>query len=43
VLVRPDGYVAWRSDGSVADPMAVLDRATGMALGQTPVDDALAG
>ncbi|MGW1892777.1 FAD-dependent oxidoreductase [Streptomyces sp. NPDC002004] len=24
VLVRPDGYVAWRSEGSVADPRATL-------------------
>ena len=27
VLVRPDGYVAWRSAGGVADPAAVLQAA----------------
>ncbi|MEU9385017.1 monooxygenase, partial [Streptomyces sp. NPDC048279] len=24
VLVRPDGFVAWRSDGAVADPEGEL-------------------
>ncbi|MEU1125039.1 FAD-dependent monooxygenase [Streptomyces sp. NPDC005899] len=27
VLVRPDGFVAWRSTGAVADPAAALDEA----------------
>ncbi|WP_069173816.1 FAD-dependent oxidoreductase [Streptomyces griseus] len=27
VLVRPDGFVAWRAEGSVADPGAALDEA----------------
>ena len=27
VLVRPDGFVAWRSEGPVQDPAAVLREA----------------
>ncbi|MGH3586765.1 MAG: hypothetical protein ACRDQ0_10625 [Pseudonocardia sp.] len=33
VLIRPDGYVAWRSD-AVADPAATLDAALGQVLGR---------
>jgi 2-polyprenyl-6-methoxyphenol hydroxylase-like FAD-dependent oxidoreductase len=29
VLVRPDGYIAWRGETSPADPRAVLDHARG--------------
>jgi 2-polyprenyl-6-methoxyphenol hydroxylase-like FAD-dependent oxidoreductase len=29
VLVRPDGYVAWRGDGAPADPLATVDRVRG--------------
>ncbi|GAB3158921.1 FAD-dependent oxidoreductase [Amycolatopsis stemonae] len=29
VLVRPDGYVAWRGESSPGDPRAVLDQARG--------------
>ncbi|MGH7034177.1 MAG: FAD-dependent monooxygenase [Stellaceae bacterium] len=29
VLVRPDGHVAWRSDGPAADPASVIDRVRG--------------
>jgi 2-polyprenyl-6-methoxyphenol hydroxylase-like FAD-dependent oxidoreductase len=43
VLVRPDGRVAWRSDGPVADPRAALDRAVALALGHVAVPAALAG
>jgi 2-polyprenyl-6-methoxyphenol hydroxylase-like FAD-dependent oxidoreductase len=43
VLVRPDGRVAWRSDGPVADPRAALDRAVALALGRAAVPAALAG
>lgn len=32
VLVRPDGYVAWRSAGGADDPSAALPRALDMAL-----------
>jgi 2-polyprenyl-6-methoxyphenol hydroxylase-like FAD-dependent oxidoreductase len=34
VLVRPDGFVAWRTSGSVPDPEADLSRALGAALGR---------
>lgn len=43
VLVRPDGYVAWRWDAAVADPVTVLDNAVGTALSRTTADTALAG
>jgi len=33
VLVRPDGYVAWRADGPVADPVDVLGEAVATAVG----------
>lgn len=33
VLVRPDQYVVWRDRGLQADPLAVLDRATGRLAG----------
>ena len=33
VLVRPDGYVAWRADGPVADPVGALSDAVDRALG----------
>jgi 2-polyprenyl-6-methoxyphenol hydroxylase-like FAD-dependent oxidoreductase len=36
VLVRPDGYVAWRAEAAAADPVGVLDRAVGTALGRDP-------
>ncbi|NEC25052.1 monooxygenase, partial [Streptomyces sp. SID8111] len=29
VLVRPDGFVAWRSEGPVTDPAGVLREAVG--------------
>jgi len=31
VLVRPDGYVAWRGDDDPADPGAIVDRVRGAA------------
>ena len=34
VLVRPDGHVAFRSAGTVPDPLAVLGRAYDVALGR---------
>jgi 2-polyprenyl-6-methoxyphenol hydroxylase-like FAD-dependent oxidoreductase len=34
VLVRPDGIVAWRHDGTCDDPGAALARAVGTALGR---------
>jgi 2-polyprenyl-6-methoxyphenol hydroxylase-like FAD-dependent oxidoreductase len=34
VLVRPDGYVAWRSDGAAADPARTLARAMGAIQGR---------
>jgi hypothetical protein len=43
VLVRPDGRVAWRSDGPVADHRAALDRAVAVALGRVAAPAALAG
>jgi 2-polyprenyl-6-methoxyphenol hydroxylase-like FAD-dependent oxidoreductase len=43
VLVRPDGRVAWRSDGPCADPHAALDHAVAIALGCAEVPAALAG
>ncbi|HWM57318.1 MAG TPA: FAD-dependent monooxygenase [Pseudonocardia sp.] len=35
VLVRPDGVVAWRHDGSCADPVATLAAAVALATGQS--------
>jgi 2-polyprenyl-6-methoxyphenol hydroxylase-like FAD-dependent oxidoreductase len=35
VLVRPDGYVAWRADVPVADPVGALTDAVDRALGRT--------
>ena len=35
VLVRPDGYVAWRADVPVADPVGALTDAVDLALGLT--------
>ncbi len=35
VLVRPDGYVAWRQAASVRDPAAELTRALERILGRT--------
>jgi hypothetical protein len=32
LLVRPDGFIAWRCRGSVADPAGVLDAALSRAL-----------
>jgi putative polyketide hydroxylase len=43
VLVRPDGYVAWRCDVAAAHPVTTLESAVGAALGRTPVRAALAG
>jgi hypothetical protein len=34
VLVRPDGFVAWRSSGRVTDPQALLAQALGRVLGK---------
>ncbi|TYB67070.1 FAD-binding protein [Nonomuraea sp. PA05] len=34
VLVRPDGYVAWRSPGAVQDPVATLERVLQQILGR---------
>jgi hypothetical protein len=31
VLVRPDGYVAWRGDDDPADAQAIVDRVRGAA------------
>jgi putative polyketide hydroxylase len=42
VLVRPDGRVAWRSDGACADPVAALARAVTLTLGHTGAAAALA-
>jgi putative polyketide hydroxylase len=36
VLVRPDGFVAWRATASHADPEGELAQALGMALGPRP-------
>jgi hypothetical protein len=36
VLVRPDGHVAWRCIGPVADPAAALRRALDAVLGRRP-------
>jgi hypothetical protein len=33
VLVRPDGYVGWRSRAMTADPRASLDDAMGRIMG----------
>jgi len=35
VLVRPDGYVAWRSRSTVADPSAALERVLHAVIGRT--------
>jgi hypothetical protein len=35
VLVRPDGYVAWRANVPVADPVGALTDAVDLALGLT--------
>ena len=35
VLVRPDGFVAFRSEGSVDDPVGILSQACRTALGET--------
>lgn len=35
LLVRPDGFVAWRSPGPAADPAGVLGRVLGRILGRT--------
>jgi putative polyketide hydroxylase len=43
VLVRPDGRVAWRHDGTCAHHGAELSGAVATALGRTTVPDALAG
>lgn len=43
VLVRPDGYVAWRCDSAPADAAAVLRQAVETALGCTPATAAMAG
>ncbi|MFI6811079.1 FAD-dependent monooxygenase [Nonomuraea sp. NPDC050328] len=37
VLVRPDGYIAWRSSGGVGDPVGVLEDVLGRILGRVPV------
>ncbi|MHC1562663.1 FAD-dependent monooxygenase [Actinomycetospora sp. C-140] len=34
VLVRPDGYVAWRHDAAVSDPVEALRDAVALALGR---------
>jgi len=34
VLVRPDGFVAWRSSGRVTDPQALLAQALARVLGK---------
>jgi putative polyketide hydroxylase len=36
LLVRPDGFVAWRSAGAAADPAAELDHALRAILGRDP-------
>ena len=36
LLVRPDGFVAWRGAGAAADPAAELDRALRAILGRDP-------
>ena len=43
VLVRPDGRVAWRHDGTCAHHGAELSGAVATALGRTTVPDTLAG
>jgi hypothetical protein len=43
VLVRPDGRVAWRSDGVCADPRATVADAVAVALGRAAAPVALAG
>jgi 2-polyprenyl-6-methoxyphenol hydroxylase-like FAD-dependent oxidoreductase len=43
VLVRPDGYVAWRSPTNVRDPQAALLRALRTVLGWPASDGAAAG
>lgn len=40
VLVRPDGYVAWRSRSGVSDPGRVLDQAIATAVGFPVAADA---
>jgi hypothetical protein len=34
VLVRPDGFLAWRAEGACADPEAALDAALATTLGR---------
>jgi hypothetical protein len=36
LLVRPDGFVAWRSAAPAADPAAELDHALRAILGRDP-------
>lgn len=36
VLVRPDGFVSWRSPGRASDPTAELDAAVARTLGRAP-------
>jgi putative polyketide hydroxylase len=43
VLVRPDGYVAWRCDTAPADANVALRHAVGTALGRTPAAATMAG
>lgn len=43
VLVRPDGRVAWRSDGPCADPYTALADAVALTLGRAATPAALAG
>jgi hypothetical protein len=43
VLVRPDGYVAWRADTAAADPVGTLTAALSTALGCEATPAALAG
>jgi hypothetical protein len=42
VLVRPDGYVAWRCEAMPADPIGALADAIDRALGRTVSTTALA-
>jgi putative polyketide hydroxylase len=40
VLVRPDGFIAWRASASHADPESELAHALGTALGHSVVSGA---